>query len=128
MNPMKILLVDDEQEFVAALAERLELRGYQVEAVNSGEEALQAVEAAPPKAVVLDVKMPGLSGLEVLKSIKAQFPSMPVLLLTGYGSTEDGMKGMRFGAYDYLMKPLNIEDLIKKIHEAVGAAEEKPPH
>ncbi len=123
MKVLKILLVDDEQEFVTALAERLELRGYEVRAVNSGEEALQVLEADVPQAVVLDLKMPGLSGLEVLKRIKEQFQSLPVLLLTGYGSTKDGMKGMQFGAYDYLMKPLNIDDLITKVHEAVNASQ-----
>ena len=121
MSQLKILLVDDEQEFVSALAERLELRGYQVTAVNSGEAALQTFESEVPDIVVLDLKMPGLSGLDVLKQINSRFEYIPVLLLTGYGSTKDGMKGMHYGAYDYLMKPLNIDDLIAKIHEAVQA-------
>ena len=121
MSQLKILLVDDEQEFVSALAERLELRGYQVTAVNSGEAALQTFESEVPDIVVLDLKMPGLNGLDVLKQINSRFEYIPVLLLTGYGSTKDGMKGMHYGAYDYLMKPLNIDDLIAKIHEAVQA-------
>ncbi len=121
MSQLKILLVDDEQEFLSALAERLELRGYQVTAVNSGEAALQTFESEVPDIVVLDLKMPGLSGLDVLKQINSWFEFVPVLLLTGYGSTKDGMKGMHYGAYDYLMKPLNIDDLIAKIHEAVQA-------
>lgn len=123
MKKFKILLVDDEQEFVTTLAERLELRGYEVTAAESGEEALAVLETDPPQVVVLDLKMPGLSGLDVLKRIKSQFHSLPVLLLTGYGSTKDGMQGMQYGAYDYLLKPLNIEELMSKINEAVSSAE-----
>ena len=116
----KVLLIDDEQEFTGALAERLERRGYDVQAVDNGEDGLQAIENNPPHIVVLDLKMPGLSGIEVLKRVKAQQPSMPVLLLTGYGSTEEGIKGMQLGAYDYMMKPLNINELISKLQEAIG--------
>ena len=123
MSAMKILLVDDEQEFTGALAERLELRGFQVQAVDNGEDALQAVESDGPQVVVLDLKMPGLSGIEVLKRIKSLHPDLPVVLLTGYGSTEEGIKGMHLGAQDYLMKPLNIEDLIAKLQEATGGGQ-----
>lgn len=123
MSKLKILLVDDEQEFLSALAERLELRGYQVTAAGSGEAALKAFESEVPDIVVLDLMMPGLSGFDVLKQIKFRFEFIPVLLLTGYGSTKDGLKGMHYGAYDYLMKPLNIDDLITKIQEAVQAVD-----
>ena len=121
MSDMKILLVDDEQEFTLTLAERLELRGYEVLTASSGEEALQVLEDNLPQIVVLDLKMPGLSGIEVLKRIKAQYPKLQVLLLTGYGSTQEGIKGMQLGAYDYLLKPLNIDTLISKINEALKA-------
>jgi len=117
---MKILLVDDEQEFTGALAERLELRGHAVQTVDNGEDGIQAVDNDPPQVVVLDLKMPGLNGIEVLKRIKSQYPHMPILLLTGYGSTEEGIKGMQLGAYDYMLKPLSIDELITKLHEAVG--------
>ena len=123
MDGIKVLLVDDEQEFTSALAERLEIRGHTVQVADSGEEALQIAEAEPPQVVVLDLKMPGLSGIDVLKRLKSFLPQVPVLLLTGYGSTEEGIKGMQLGAFDYMMKPLNITDLIKKMQEALGQSE-----
>jgi len=123
MSGVKVLLVDDEQEFTSALSERLEIRGHAVRVADSGEEALEIAEAEPPEVVVLDLKMPGLSGIEVLKRLKSMLPQVPVLLLTGYGSTEEGIKGMQLGAFDYLLKPLNITDLIKKMQEAVGGSQ-----
>lgn len=120
MPKAKILLVDDEIEFVTTLAERLTLRGFEVLVATDGDEALQLSSAAPPPdLVVLDVMMPGLGGLEVLQQIKRHAPGMPVILLTGHGSTTDGMEGMRRGAFDYLMKPINIDELIKKMVEAL---------
>ena len=120
MSEYKILLVDDEEDFTQALGERLELRDYKVKVAGSGEECLEELEAEVPDVVILDLKMPGLGGIEVLKRIRAEHSDLPVLLLTGYGSTEEGIKGMQLGAADYLMKPLNIDDLISKIHQAVG--------
>lgn len=119
MQNLKVLLVDDEEEFVTTLAERLELRGIQAQAVTDGEIALQMIETDPPRVVILDVMMPGLGGLEVLKRIKAQNPQIHVILLTGRGSTKEGIEGMQLGAFDYLMKPINIEELIKKMQEAI---------
>jgi DNA-binding response OmpR family regulator len=118
---MKILLVDDEQEFTGTLSERLSLRGYEVQTADNGEEALQALENGLPDVAVLDLKMPGQGGIELLKRIKSMHPGLPVLLLTGYGSTQEGIKGMQLGAADYLLKPLNIETFILKLKEAVGA-------
>jgi DNA-binding response OmpR family regulator len=119
MKNLKILLVDDEEEFVTTLAERLELRGLQARAALNGEAALQMIEADTPEIVILDVMMPGLGGFEVLRRIKAQHPQLPVILLTGRGSEKEGVKGMQLGAFDYLMKPLDIEELIKKMQEAI---------
>jgi DNA-binding response OmpR family regulator len=119
MKNLKILLVDDEEEFVTTLAERLELRGLQARAALNGEAALQIIEADTPQIVILDVMMPGIGGFEVLRRIKAQHPQLPVILLTGRGSEKEGVKGMQLGAFDYLMKPLNIEELIKKMQEAI---------
>jgi DNA-binding response OmpR family regulator len=119
MKNLKILLVDDEEEFVTTLAERLELRGLQARAALNGEAALQMIEADTPEIVILDVMMPGIGGFEVLRRIKAQHPQLPVILLTGRGSEKEGVKGMHLGAFDYLMKPLNIEELIKKMQEAI---------
>jgi DNA-binding response OmpR family regulator len=119
MENLKILLVDDEEEFVTTLAERLELRGLQARVALNGEAALKMIEADTPQIVILDVLMPGIGGFEVLRRIKAQHPQLPVILLTGRGSEKEGVKGMQLGAFDYLMKPLNIEELIKKMQEAI---------
>jgi DNA-binding response OmpR family regulator len=119
MKNLKILLVDDEEEFVTTLAERLELRGLQAQAALNGEAALQMIEADTPEIVILDVMMPGIGGFEVLRRIKSQHPQLPVILLTGRGSEKEGVKGMQLGAFDYLMKPLDIEELIKKMQEAI---------
>jgi DNA-binding response OmpR family regulator len=119
MENLKILLVDDEEEFVTTLAERLELRGLQARVALNGEAALQMIEVDTPEIVILDIMMPGIGGFEVLRRIKAQHPQLPVILLTGRGSEKEGVKGMQLGAFDYLMKPLNIEELIKKMQEAI---------
>jgi len=118
---MKVLLVDDEEEFVQTLAERLEIRGIQALVATDGVEALHLIEEETPPVVVLDVMMPGLGGLEVLQRLKTSHPRMQVILLTGHGSTKEGIQGMHLGAFDYLMKPVRIEDLIKKMAEAYEA-------
>lgn len=123
MQDWNVLLVDDEEEFVTTLAERLRLRGIAARMSTDGEEALRMMEVDPPQVVVLDVLMPGLGGLEVLKRIKADYPRVKVVLLTGQGSTWDGIQGMRMGVFDYLMKPLNINELIEKIREAVSSVD-----
>ena len=119
MIKCKVLLVDDEKEFVTALAERLELRGLQVSVAMDGESALSRLETDLPQAVVLDLKMPGLGGLEVLKRIKAQDLHIPVILLTGHGSMQEVKEGMALGAFDHLIKPIDISVLIEKIQQAV---------
>ncbi|SHF88087.1 Response regulator receiver domain-containing protein [Desulfacinum infernum DSM 9756] len=118
MEGLRVLLVDDEVEFVSTLAERLEIRGMEVLVASDGEEALRRVQEEPLDVVVLDVRMPGLGGLDVLKRIKEMKPDLPVILLTGHSATRDGIEGMRLGAFDYLMKPLDIETLMAKMKEA----------
>ena len=115
MKQPGVLLVDDEDEFVTTLAERLSLRGFAVRTAVSGEEALRMIEAEPPRAVVLDVRMPDISGLVVLQQIKTRYPHVQVLLLSAHCSTRDGIEGMRLGAADYLIKPLNIDELVLKL-------------
>ncbi|MBS3809748.1 MAG: response regulator [Desulfobacterales bacterium] len=119
-DPTAVLLVDDEEEFVSTLSERLEIRGFDSKTATSGEQALSLFENHDFDAVVLDVKMPGMDGLEIMDHIKEKHPETPVILLTGYGSTKEGMEGMHKGAFDYLMKPLDIDELISKIREAIG--------
>jgi DNA-binding NtrC family response regulator len=126
MEKMRVLLVDDEAEFVSALAERLNLRGFDAQTATSGEEALEKVEASPPQVMLLDMLMPGMSGLEVLKRIKRDHPEVKVILLTGRGSW-DGIQGVREGAYDCLMKPIQIEELMHIMAGAVEGTKEDQP-
>jgi len=119
MEKLKVLLVDDEQEFVSTLAERLEFRDIETLVAINGDQALRMIEEHKPPLVVLDVLMPGIGGLDVLKRIKRKHPEIQVILLTGHGSTKDGIKGMHQGAFDYLMKPVNIEELIHRMNEAL---------
>ncbi len=121
MNDARVLLVDDEEEFVSALAERLDIRGIDTRVATDGEQALELVAAQSFDVIVLDVIMPGISGLEVLQRIKEQKIPSAVILLTGHGSTREGLEGMRMGAFDYLMKPLDIDELITKMKEAIAA-------
>lgn len=122
MERWKILLVDDEVDFASTLAERLRLRGLSVETAYEGEQALVMIERDLPQLVVLDIMMPGLGGMEVLQRVRTDHPDLPVVLLTGHGSTRDGIEGMRLGAFDYLMKPIKIEELVKKIEEALAGS------
>ena len=119
MDEYRVLIVDDEEELVITIAERLQIRGIQAETATEGETALKMIEANPPQVVVLDVMMPGIGGIEILKRMNAQNLKIPVILLTGYGSTEQGKEGMELGAFDYLMKPCDLNMLIGKIQEAV---------
>ncbi len=119
MEDIKVLLVDDEEEFVTTLAERLELRGIKANTATTGEDALQLVETYRPDVVVLDVLMPGMSGLEVLRKIRGIHPEILIILITGEGYTESEMEGIQLGAYDCMIKPINIEELIKKMDEAL---------
>ena len=112
-EPLRALIVDDEEEFVHALSERLRLRGIDASGATTGQEALDLVRKASFDVVLLDVRMPGLGGLKIIEGIKAAFPNLPVVLLTGHGSTQDAEKGMHLGAYDYLMKPVDIDDLVR---------------
>lgn len=122
MAEYKVLLVDDEEEFVSALSERLKLRGIDVDSALNGEEALARLAQKEFEVVILDVLMPGLGGLEVLKQIKSTHPNIQVILLTGHGSTKEGIEGMRLGAFDYLIKPVDIEDMLEKMKEAAKTA------
>lgn len=124
MKELKVLLVDDEEEFVSTLAERLQFRNIPTLVATNGDDAIRLVEEEKPSVVVLDVMMPGMGGLEVLRRVKSRHPEIQIILLTGRGSTKDGIKGMRFGAFDYIMKPIELEELIEKMKEALGALEQ----
>jgi len=118
MNSMRVLLVDDESDFRATVAKRLGRRGIDVYQSDSGEKCLEALKKDSDRVVEMDVKMPGMDGIETLGCIKEQFPETEVILLTGHSSAEDGVKGIKKGAFDYLTKPLEFEHLLGKIRQA----------
>jgi DNA-binding NtrC family response regulator len=127
MTGPRVLIVDDEAELVSALVERLNLRGFRASGVTSGSEALERLATEPCDVVLLDVKMPGLGGLAVIQRIKTEHPGLHVILLTGHGSAQDAKAGMDLGAFDYLMKPVKIADLVRILHAAAGSdAPEEP--
>lgn len=126
MDPLRVLFVDDEDELVSAVVERLEIRGFKALGATSGVEALRKVEEQEFDVVVVDVKMPGLGGLDTIRELKKSHGDLRVILLSGHGSTEDVDEGLRLGAFDYLQKPVEIEKLAEIIHQA-AAGEGKGP-
>jgi DNA-binding NtrC family response regulator len=120
MSQTKVLLVDDEVEFVLALAERLQLRNYYVNTANNALEALGIIYKDPPDVIVLDLKIPGMDGLETLKTIKKIDPAIEVIMLTGHGDVRSVEEGMKSGAFEYIMKPIDIGELTSKIDKAHG--------
>ena len=117
-NNPTVLVADDEIEFASTLVARLRLRNYQATMANSGKAALAAIEQEQPGVLILDLKMPDLDGLEVLASLKDNYPDLAVIILTGHGSFEAGRQGMELGAYDYIMKPVDLNLLLMKIEDA----------
>ena len=117
-EPIRVLIADDEIEFISTLEARLKLRNFETTTVSSGIAALKAIEKDPPDVLLLDLKMPDLNGLEVLAQVKEDFPAIEVIILTGHGSFEAGKEGMEQGAFDYIMKPVDLNQLIGKIEEA----------
>jgi DNA-binding NtrC family response regulator len=118
MADIKALLVDDEESFRNTLCKRLGRRGMDVEQAGSGEEALAMLETCRPDVVLLDVKMPGMDGLTALHKIKEVNPLIEVVMLTGHASMEIAIRGMELGAFDYLMKPVEFEELLYKLEDA----------
>lgn len=113
-----ILLIDDEQQFVVTMAKRLRKRGFLVAEAGGGLEGLRILESGPADVVVLDVGMPDMDGIQVLREIKMRFPQVQVLMLTGHADMEVAISGMAMGAFDYLMKPVELDVLVGKIREA----------
>ncbi|SDU15376.1 sigma-54-dependent transcriptional regulator [Desulfobacula phenolica] len=116
--PAKVLIVDDEKDFVEMFSLRLEQQGEKVSTAYSGNEALKALEKGGIDVVFLDIRMPGMDGIETLKQIKKLYPIVEVIMLTGHGSTETAVDGMKLGAFDYLMKPADFEDIKTKLENA----------
>ncbi len=109
--PTNILLVDDEKDFVEMLSLRLEEAGEKVTPAYDGKMCLDVLETEPIDVVVLDIKMPGMDGIQTLRKIKIMYPLVEVVLLTGHGATETAIEGMKLGAFDYLLKPADFDNL-----------------
>jgi DNA-binding NtrC family response regulator len=118
MTAIKVLLVDDETDFLETLAKRLMRRQMTVVTACSGADALNILSTTDIDVVVLDVKMPGQDGIQVLKEIKRSNPLVEVIMLTGHASVEAAISGMALGAFDYLMKPMDIDDIVYKLQDA----------
>ena len=115
---INILLVDDETDFVETMVKRFGIRKMPIDTARSGQEALAVMEAKDYDVIILDVRMPGMDGLEVLKLIRERAPLTEVIMLTGHASLEAGMQGMNLGAYDYVLKPADFDDLLDKVRKA----------
>lgn len=116
---MRILLIDDEVEFLTPLTKRLKRRGIDVSVAGSGEQALEWLAGHDMDVAVLDMKMPGMDGIETLQEIKRLHPDVEVIMLTGHASVEAAIKGMELGAFDYMMKPVELDELVFKLEDAM---------
>ena len=119
MDYFSVLVVDDEEDFLETIVKRLKKRKVSAIGVKSGEEALEVIKEKPIDVVILDIKMPGgMDGIETLREIKKIQPICEVILLTGHGSMETSIEGMKLGAFDYLLKPVKLEELLPKLADA----------
>ncbi|MBW1787603.1 MAG: response regulator [Deltaproteobacteria bacterium] len=118
MEEMKMMLVDDEERFLSTTKKLLAKRGYDVIVAGGGEEALEKLRTHNIHVVILDVKMPGMDGIETLKAIKRLYPLVEVIMLTGHGTVESAVDGLKSGATDYLTKPADVNELIEKAAKA----------
>jgi len=119
MNAVKLLLVDDEKPFVETMMKRLKKRDMDVIAAYDGQDALASLEKnSGVEVVILDIKMPNMDGMTALTQMKNKFPLIEVIMLTGHATVETGIEGMKKGAFDYLMKPCDMDQLIEKVNEA----------
>jgi DNA-binding NtrC family response regulator len=118
VESFSVLFVDDEMDFLETLMKRMKKRHVDAAGVKSGEEALESLNQSPVDVVVLEVKMPGMDGIETLREIKKRHPLIEVIMLTGHASVEVAIQGMELGAFDYLMKPIEIDQLLYKLEDA----------
>jgi DNA-binding NtrC family response regulator len=118
MKKMRMMIVDDEERFLSTMKKLLAKKGYDVVTASSGAEALEIMSVQNIHVVILDVKMPGMDGNETLREIKKRFPLSEVIMLTGHATMESAVEGLKSGAIDYLMKPADLDDIIKKAEDA----------
>ncbi len=118
MDEINVLLVDDEKDFLEVLTKRLRKRKLRPVAAGSGEEAIRALQSTPIDVVVLDMRMPQMDGLQTLREIKKLNPAVEVIMLTGHASVDAAVEGIELGAFDYLIKPVDIDELLYKVQDA----------
>ena len=118
MEKMKLMLVDDEERYLQTTAKLIEKKGYEVFTARSGEEALEKLKAQDVHVVILDMKMPGMDGNETLKAAKTLYPLVEIILLTGHATVDSAIDGLKNGAFDYLMKPADIDQILEKALDA----------
>jgi len=118
MDKMQLMLVDDEERFLSTTKKLLAKKGYDVLTATNGLEALEILASQTVHVVILDVKMPGMDGMETLQEIKRRFPLVEVIMLTGHATVESAVEGLKSGATDYLVKPTDINELLEKAREA----------
>ncbi len=119
LSGLKLLLVDDEVEFLEPMSARLARRQIQCTTAEDGNQALAKLRAAAFDCAVVDVKMPGMDGLDLLRHVRHDYPALPVILLTGHASVELGVQGIELGAFEYLMKPVDLDELLDTVRRAV---------
>ena len=126
LSDVNVLLVDDEVPFVETITKRLKKRNFRIQTAHSGMEAIEKLEETgdTTEVVVLDVKMPGMDGIETLSEIKRKFPLKEVIMLTGHATLSSAIEGMKRGAFDYLLKPCEMTDLVDKVNRAAGKKRE----
>lgn len=118
MSDFRVMFVDDEADFLETILKRMQKRGVAASGADSGEQALARLQQNPADVVVLDVRMKGMDGIETLRAIKSEHPLIEVIMLTGHASLEIAREGMKLGAFDYLMKPIDLDELLYKLEDA----------
>ncbi len=129
MHPITVLLVDDERDYLDLSAKRLSLRGFAVSVASSGHDALELARRRAFDVAVLDVKMPGMDGLECLRQLRQLHPHMQAILLTGHADLSETSQGFALGAFEYLIKPVHIDELVESLLNACSCGKQTcPPH
>ncbi len=118
MEKFRVLVIDDEVDFVETIVKRLRDRGLEAEGALSGPEGLQLLDNKEFDVIILDVKMPKMNGIETLREIKKKSPLVEVIMLTGHGSVESGIQGLQLGAFNFVMKPVPLNELLKQMTQA----------
>jgi DNA-binding NtrC family response regulator len=118
LETLKLMLVDDEKRYLQTTAKLMKKKGIEVVTAQSGEQALDLLRTHDVHVVILDIKMPGMDGFKTLRAIKTLYPQVEVIMLTGHATMDSAIEGLQFGAFDYVMKPADIDDIVNKAYEA----------